>query len=104
MRCPVCDHEATLRPLHKHLADTHPELVRFEERSGRRYYNVSCPQCGAGYEQAIKPRLNDPEFLVEYENEIRLVALDMLLNHMVGEHLEAAPPQDPSPAPTREVT
>lgn len=94
MRCPVCQFEASLRPLHLHLADVHPELVRFEERSGRHLYAVTCPVCGDGYEQVIKPRRADPEFLAEYRKEIRLVAVDTLLNHLVGEHLAPAVSDD----------
>ncbi|MST31807.1 hypothetical protein GHK86_03565 [Acidimicrobiaceae bacterium USS-CC1] len=87
MRCPWCDFEGPLRPLHAHLAVSHPEQVRFEDRSGgdRQVYAVACPICGAGYEQTIKPR-HAPDFVDEYRREIRLVAFDMLLNHLVGEH------------------
>lgn len=94
MKCPCCTYEGSLRPLHRHLADNHPELVRFEDRSTRRVYALNCPVCGVGYEQTIKPRLNDPEFIAQYENEIRLVALDMLLNHLVGEHVNPPPTDD----------
>lgn len=96
MRCPCCDVDAQWRELHRHLADAHADLVRFDFRGDRSYYVVSCPVCAASHEQAIKPRLVDPEFMNEYREEIRLVALDMLLNHVVGEHY--ASPGDPSPA------
>ncbi len=87
MRCPWCDFDGSLRPLHAHLAAVHPDQVRFEERAGgeRLVYAIECPVCGAGYEQTIKPR-HGAEFIDEYRREIRLVALDMLLNHLVGEH------------------
>lgn len=93
MKCPVCQFEGSLRPLHLHLAESHPELVRFEQRGARHLYIVTCPVCAEGYEQVIKPRLADPEFLAEYQREIRLVALDTLLNHLVGEHLDGPPVQ-----------
>lgn len=104
MTCPRCDFEGSWRPLHRHLADAHPDLVSFEERSGRRVYLLSCPQCGASYEQTIKPRLNDPEFVAEFENEIRLVALDMLLHHLVGEHFASQADDRPVSTPTDEVS
>lgn len=103
MRCPVCELDAPWRELHRHLADAHPELVSFEYRDGRSSYRLTCPVCGVGYEQAIKPRLLDPEFLAEYETEIRLVGLDMLLNHLVGEHLDE-PDQDPVQPASGEVS
>jgi hypothetical protein len=96
MRCPCCEVEAAWRPLHRHLADRHPELVRFEWREERSFYRVACPICGDAHEQAIKPRAADAAFLAEYEDEIRLVALDVLLNHLVGEHLG-----DPDTSPAR---
>lgn len=106
MRCLLCEFEGEFRPLHQHLAEQHPDLVRFETRGERHYYKVVCPTCGADYEQRIKPRLADPEFLEEYRREIRLVALDMLLNHLVGEHLTAETTEtagDTGPEPKSEV-
>lgn len=89
MNCPCCDFEGSWRGLHRHLAESHGELVEFTEQPGRSSYQVVCPVCGDGYEQAVKPRLADPEFLAEYREEIRLVAFDTLLHHLAGEHLEA---------------
>lgn len=60
--------------------------MRFEDRGGRPYYAICCPVCGEGYDQAIKPRLEDPAFVREYQDEIRLVALDMLVSHLLGAH------------------
>ncbi len=86
MNCPWCDFAGTLRPLHAHLCDAHPDEVSFETQGSRHAYAVTCPVCGAGYEQTIKPRMDDPSFVEEYRREIRLVAFDMLLNHLLGEH------------------
>ncbi len=93
VRCPWCDFDGGLRPLHAHLADRHPDQVRFEQRAGgtRQVYAVACPVCDAGYEQTIKPG-HDAGFVDEYRREIRLVAFDMLLNHLVGEHQPPAGP------------
>lgn len=86
MNCPWCGFSAGLRPLHAHLCEAHPEQVRFEVKGSRNVYAITCPICGSGYDQTIKPRLDDPEFLEEFQREIRLVAFDMLLNHLAGEH------------------
>jgi hypothetical protein len=105
LRCPWCPVEGSLRALHAHLGADHPDQVRFETRGRLSVYAITCPVCGEGYDQAIKPRLDDPEFLEEYQREIRLVAFDMLLNHLVGEHLtgpEAEQPADPEPSPDPE--
>jgi hypothetical protein len=56
------------------------------ERDGRRFYALECPVCGAGYEQQVKPRSRDPGFVREFEEQIRLVAFDMLINHLMAEH------------------
>lgn len=89
MNCPWCEFSGPLRPMHAHLAESHPEQVRFEVQGSRNFYAIKCPLCGEGYDQTIKPRLLDPAFLEEYQQEIRLVGFDMMLNHLVGEHAEA---------------
>ncbi len=89
MICPYCDHEATPRAVHAHLADQHAEEVHVVTTSTRRSYDIVCPVCGDGYSQPIKPRLLDPTFLEEFDREIRLVAFDMLVNHLLAEHGEA---------------
>ncbi len=88
MNCPVCPFEGAPRALHAHLGDRHADLVRFEERAGRSFYAVTCPVCNEGYEQQIKPRGRDPGFVDEFAAQIRLVAFDMLVNHLMGEHDE----------------
>jgi hypothetical protein len=60
--------------------------------SGRRRYRVTCPVCGECHEARIKPRSKDPAFLETFAREIRMVAFDMLINHLEVEH------------PTREMT
>jgi hypothetical protein len=40
----------------------------------------------------IKPRSRDPRFIEEFQREIRLVAFDMLVNHLIAEHEEAETP------------
>lgn len=86
MRCPWCDREGQARALHAHLAEEHPEQVRVREEDGERFYAIACPVCGAAYEQRVKPRSRDPGFLEEYGVQIRLVAFDMLINHLMAEH------------------
>ncbi len=86
MRCPWCEFEGAPRALHAHLAEAHPEEVRFGERGSSRFYAIECPRCGDGYEHVVKPRLRDPGFMEEFQREIRLVAFDMLVNHLMAEH------------------
>jgi len=63
MNCPLCPFEGAPRALHAHLAEAHPEVVRFDERGGRSFYAVTCPVCGEGYQHEIKPRGRDPGFV-----------------------------------------
>ena len=107
MHCPFCSFEGPPRLLHAHLGEQHGDAVRFEERDGRSFYALSCPLCGDGYEREIKPRGRDPGFVDEFSAQIRLVALDMLVNHLLGEHEELElPPDDEeteAPAPLGEA-
>ena len=86
MRCPWCPCEAPPRALHAHLLDSHGGKVTFEERGEARWYALECPICGEGYEHQVKPRLRDAAFMEEFQREIRLVAFDMLVNHLLVEH------------------
>lgn len=86
MRCPWCSFGAPPRALHAHLLDTHSHEVRFEERGESRFYALECPICREGYEHQVKPRLRDAAFMEEFQREIRLVAFDMLVNHLLVEH------------------
>ncbi len=108
MNCPWCDFEGHPRQLHAHLGETHPEQVVFEERIGRTFYGITCPHCDDGYRHEIKPRGRDAGFVEEFNAQIRLVAFDMLVNHLLVEHdpeavsvadpEEAEPASQPSPA------
>jgi hypothetical protein len=86
VKCPWCDFEGPPRGLHAHLADSHPDQVRFQEQGSSRSYSVECPVCGDSYQHLVKPRLRDPRFMEEFQQEIRLVAFDMLVNHLLAEH------------------
>jgi hypothetical protein len=101
MHCPFCSFDGPPRSLHAHLGDQHTDAVRFEERGGRSFYALTCPICGDGYEREIKPRGRDPGFVDEWATQIRLVALDMLVNHLMGEHedLEIPPDEEAAPEP-----
>ncbi len=99
MRCPFCSFEGPPRTLHAHLGEQHGDAVRFEERGGRSFYALTCPLCGDGYEREIKPRGRDPGFVDEFSAQIRLVALDMLVNHLMGEHEELELPSDAETEP-----
>ena len=101
MHCPFCSFDGPPRSLHAHLGDRHADAVRFEEKGGRSFYSLTCPICGDGYEREIKPRGRDPGFVDEFSNQIRMVALDMLVNHLMGEHedLEIPPDEEAAPEP-----
>ncbi len=94
MHCPFCSFEGQPRGLHAHLGEQHPETIRFEDKGGRSFYAVTCPICGDGYEREIKPRGRDPGFVEEFSAQIRLVAFDMLVNHLMGEHEEIDIPEE----------
>lgn len=88
MQCPYGDFEGKRGEVHRHLAEQHPDQVTIsqDQTTGKRSYALTCPMCGAPYEHIIKPRSRDPLFLQEFDPEIKLVAFDMLLYHMQGEH------------------
>lgn len=86
MNCPWCTFTGGPRSVHAHLSEAHAEQVRVEERGTRRLYAIECPVCGAGYEHEVKPRLRDPAVMQEIQTEIRMVAFDMLVNHLLVEH------------------
>ncbi len=91
LTCPWCAFSGGPRALQAHLTEEHPEGVTFGERAnGTRFYEITCPVCSVSYDQRIKPRSQDPGFLDEFQREIRLVAFDMLVNHLVAEHHEDA--------------
>jgi len=92
MDCPYCDVQGGRGEVHRHLAEAHGEKVTIavDEERNRRTYEVRCPICDAPWERQIKPRYRDPGFIAEFEEEIKLVAFDMLLYHIQGEHLMPA--------------
>jgi len=57
-----------------------------DEFTGHTFIIVTCPVCGASYEQVTKKARRDPSFVSEYEHEIRMVVFDLLLYHLQGEH------------------
>ena len=86
MNCPFCDFEAGPRALHAHLGERHGDAVTAGERGDKAYYQVICPRCGDRYQHVVRKGARDPAFLTEFEREIQLVALDMLVNHLLAEH------------------
>ncbi len=90
MMCPFCSFRESRGAVHRHLAEAHGDMVllRVDDANGRRFYGITCPLCQAPYEHQVKPRNRDPQFLQEFDREIKLVAFDMLLYHMQGEHAE----------------
>jgi len=90
MRCPFCEFEGPRPEMHAHLTDCHPDQVRTwaTESSGRRYFELACPDCDDSFRHEVKPRLRDPSFLDEYAREIRVVAFDQFLYHRQLDHEE----------------
>ncbi len=86
MNCPWCEFEAGPRALHAHLGEQHGDAVGTSERHGKAFYQITCPRCGARYEHAVRKGTRDPDFLAGFEREIRMVALDMLVHHLMAEH------------------
>jgi hypothetical protein len=74
------------RALHSHLVESHPEQVRTYPLGDRQFYEVACPYCGQSYDQRIKKADPDGAFLAEFDQQIRMVAFDMLINHLLVEH------------------
>ena len=90
MNCPLCDFGAAApQALHAHLGERHGDAVTTSERHGKAFYEITCPRCGARYEHAVRKGAHDPGFLAEFEQEIQMVALDMLLHHLMAEHQQA---------------
>jgi hypothetical protein len=90
MNCPLCDFGAAApQALHAHLGERHGDAVTTSERHGKAFYEITCPRCGARYEHAVRKGAYDPGFLAEFEQEIQMVALDMLLHHLMAEHQQA---------------
>lgn len=86
MNCPWCDFDGSIRALHAHLGQRHGDAVDTDERHGNYFYAVTCPVCGQRYEHGLRKVRRDPGFLREFDVEIRMVALDMLVHHLVAEH------------------
>ena len=86
MTCPFCGVEQPVSELHRHLVANHADAVQTEEVAGRMAYAVTCPHCAQRYRQPIRKSAGDPEFVAEFDRQIRLVALDMLVHHLLAEH------------------
>lgn len=90
MRCAYCEFEGPRPEMHAHLTDVHGDEVKtwLSEGSGRRYFELVCPDCDDSFRHQIKPRYRDPNFLEEYSREIRIVAFDQFLYHRQLAHEE----------------
>lgn len=86
MKCPWQDFTGGPRALHAHLGERHGDAVITTAHHGKMFYEVTCPSCGARYEHVVRKGSRDPDFVVEFEHEIKMVALDMLINHLLAEH------------------
>ena len=97
MRCPLCALDGPRDVVHGHLVQAHPDAVEtWTIGAGRMRYRIVCPRCGAAHEARVKPRSRDREFLETFSREIRMVAFDMLINHIEAEHAaQMATEQEP---------
>jgi hypothetical protein len=92
MTCPFCVRDGrpervmSIRELHAHLAGDHPGEIVTEPLGERIVYVVTCPHCGERYRQQMRKTAGDAGFVDEFEHQIRLVAFDMLINHLLAEH------------------
>lgn len=88
MKCPYCDHLGGLMATHRHLLETHLDMVTTErdEKQHQLYYLVPCPFCGLKYRHKIKPRNRNPKFVAVFKKEIAMVAFDQLLYHILQKH------------------
>ena len=94
MQCPYCDFNGHRMDLHAHLMTEHAEQVKvFVHRvTGKMMYEFECPLCR---EQWLKPLKKRPSDLKGYVREIRMVAFDLLLYHLMLDHGEGAAPDAP---------
>ncbi|ACU53911.1 hypothetical protein Afer_0972 [Acidimicrobium ferrooxidans DSM 10331] len=88
LTCFVCGEQGSYRSLHAHLVDAHPELVVIES-GPRPSYALRCPVCGEAYRQAIKRGRADRDFVAAFERDVRVVGMDIMLQHVIGEHPDA---------------
>ncbi len=86
MPCPYCTEAMIPRALHAHLVEVHPDRITVSDDG--REYGIDCPHCEQGHSERINPNLREPGLLEEYSHELRLVAFDMLINHLLAEHGE----------------
>jgi hypothetical protein len=86
VNCPFCEFHAGPRTLHAHLGERHRDAVVTTADDGKARYEITCPRCGERYQHFVRKGRRDPAFLTEFEREIQLVALDMLVNHLLAEH------------------
>ncbi len=86
--CPYCDYQGRRSEVHAHLAEAHASEISWgvQERTGHTYATISCPLCGARWEQVLRKARRDPSFVDEFRFEISLVVFDLLLHHLRGEY------------------
>jgi hypothetical protein len=89
LRCGLCGAvEGSYREIHEHLVADHADAVVI--RAGpRSSYEVRCALCGEVYRQAIRRGSADGRLVDEIADAIRVVAEDILLQHLIGEHAAA---------------
>ncbi|WP_276957448.1 hypothetical protein [Ferrimicrobium acidiphilum] len=87
MHCPACEAmQLGYEGMHRHLIEIHSALVEIIATGSRPSYCVKCPLCDDVYRQAIKRGHPDAGFVQEFELDIRLVGMDILVQHLIGEH------------------
>jgi hypothetical protein len=89
--CPYCSVELGIRALHAHLVEDHAERIESEPYGDSTAYVVTCPLCGEHYRKVMRKSGKVAGFVDEFDRHIRLVAFDMLINHLLAEHESQQP-------------
>ncbi len=85
MQCPYCDFEGHRMDLHAHLIEHHEQEVKVfvHKVTGKMMYELTCPICREHWRKPLKKR---PADLQAYVREIRMVAFDLFLYHLMDAH------------------
>ena len=87
MKCPFCEFHGHRMDLHAHLVEAHAQEVNVfvHKVTGKMIYELTCPLCREIWRKPLKKR---PAALQEYVREIRMVAFDLFLYHLMEAHGE----------------
>lgn len=84
MECPYCDLEGIRIRVHKHLMEEHTDVISIDEENALFIYE--CPECGEVGEAKAGIGSGDHDMMENFDNEIKMIVFDQLLNHLEGKH------------------